>query len=317
MIRHLLFPGILGPAPEPAGALPSLPGLEALLARADRLEGPAGFADAAFALFERPRIADADLPSAALCYAYQTGTVPDRWVLHADPVHLRADRDSLLLFDADVLDVHDEEAAACERAFNSHFGDEGLRLYAASARHWYLLSDADPAVSTSPLDDVNGRDIDAYLPNGRRQHAWRQRLNEVQMLFHGLDLNQAREAGGEPTINGVWFSGGGRMPDRGTTTIGRVEGRSLLVSALAGHADVVGHDQLCVDDSAWRALLHADRQAWEDALLRIDDSLDDHLADAEICWLHCCNGVSYRWRASMRRRFWRRRQPLDKLLKDV
>ena len=287
-----------------------------MLVRADRLEGPAGFTEAAFGLLGRPRIADADLPSAALCYAYQTGTIPDGWVLHADPVHLRADRDSLLLFDADVLNVRDEEAAACERAFNHHFGDGGLRLCAASARHWYVLTDTDLAVSTSPLDDVNGRDINNYLPNGRRQNEWRQLLNEVQMLFHGLDLNQTRDAAGESMINGVWFSGGGCMPDRGTTTIGRVEGKSLLISALAGHADVVGEDQLCIDDSAWRALLHADRQAWEDALLRIDDTLDDHLADAETCWLHCCNGVSYRWQASMRRRFWRRRQSFGKLLKD-
>ena len=314
MIRHLLIPGLLGPAPAGMGSLPSLPRLEAFLARADRLEGPAGFADAAFDLFGMPHATGSDLPTAALCYAYQTGTVPQHWVLHADPVHLRADQDRLLLFDTDGLDITDEEAAAFERAFNAHFAVDGFELRAASARHWYLLLDTDPEVVTRSLGDVSGRDVNDYLPTGSRQRAWRQLLNEVQMLFHGLDVNQVREASGQPTVNGLWFSGGGPLPDRGRCAIAQVEGKSLLVSALAGHTDANGEDQLWVDDNAWRALLRADQAAWADALARVDAALDDHLADAETCWLYTCNGSRYRWRAGMRRRFWRRPRSFAKAL---
>ena len=52
MIRHLFVPGLLGPMPglEREGR-PALPHLETLLARADRLTEPAGYAGALFALF--------------------------------------------------------------------------------------------------------------------------------------------------------------------------------------------------------------------------------------------------------------------------
>ena len=314
MIRHLLIPGLLGPAPEGSSPLPALPRLEALFARADKVDGPAGFANAAFDLFGVPHVTDADLPTAALCYAYQTGSVPQQYVLHADPVHLCADRDSLLLFDAGGLVITDEEAATFERAFNTHFSADGFRLHAASARDWYLLVDSDPEVVMRTLGDVSGRDVNAFLPVGPKERDWRRLLNETQMLFHSMDVNQAREASGEPAVNGLWFSGGGRMPDRGRSSIAQIQGKSLLVNALVGHTDVAGKDELWVDDGAWRALLRADQTAWVDTLVRFDGRLDDHLADAETCWLHACNGVSYRWRAGMRRRFWRRPRPFADVL---
>ncbi len=316
MIRHLLCPGLFGPAPEAAGPPPPLPRLEALLARADRLPGAAGFAEAAFRLFGVAHGTGCDLPTAALCYAYQTGSALDRWVLHADPVHLRADQDRLLLFDSATLAVRDDEALACEQAFNHYFADDGLRLHAVSAQHWYLLADAEPAIVTAPLDQVSGRDINAYLPDGPRRREWRRLLNEAQMLLHGLEFNTRREHAGEPAINGLWLSGAGRLPDRGATGLAVIGGENLLVSALARHADRSGDDALWVADDAWRALLRADAQGWYAALARIDAALQEHLTDADECWLHGCQGVSYRWRRSMRWRLWRRPRAFAKLLRD-
>ena len=41
---------------------------------------------------------------------------------------------------------------------------------------------------------------------------WRALQNEIQMLFHTHPVNELREAAGKPTINGVWFWGGGVAP---------------------------------------------------------------------------------------------------------
>ena len=49
---------------------------------------------------------------------------------HADPVHLRPDRDRLILFDSRNLGITHEEAGALVGLFNGHFAADGMRLQA-------------------------------------------------------------------------------------------------------------------------------------------------------------------------------------------
>jgi len=119
---HLICPGLFGLCPDPR-ALPQTPSLDRLLARADAHESPPRdpleTLAAQFGVCAPP---GGDLPSAALCLLAEA---PDQaragcW-FHADPVHLRADRDRLLLFSGPSLAVTDAEAAALVSAFNAHF----------------------------------------------------------------------------------------------------------------------------------------------------------------------------------------------------
>jgi hypothetical protein len=311
VIRHLLVPGLFEPLISVDGGqvLPRLPALELVTARADRLSGPRDFIAAGFELFGIQKEGE-ELPSAAVSYALVAGEAPEGWIIHADPVHLRADRDRLLLFDGRGLGITEAEAAACVAAFNSHFSGDGLVLRAPDPGRWYLMLDTPPGVKTTPLSEVTGRNINAYLPAGERHSYWHHLLNEVQMLFHGLPLNQARESSGQLPISGLWFSGGGRMPARGTTTIRQRIGSDVLIDALAAYSDNRGDDELWIEMGPWRAVLEADLRARIDALQGLDNLIAGWLAQEIECRVYPCNRSTYHWRPGYRWRLWRRLRPL-------
>lgn len=311
LICHLLVPGLFDAVPQrdTAPAIPRLSNLERLLARADREVGAIGYAETAMALFGQPAEPGTDPPTAPLCLAQETQTTPGGWWMHADPVHLRPDQDRLILFDGDALDISAPEAADCTAAFNAHFSADGLELHAVRPDRWYLRLAAPPGVATSALPEVAGRNIDQFLPRGDRQSYWRQLMNEVQMLFHHLDVNQQRERRGVPAISGLWFSGAGRLPSRGATAICEIHGSDLLISALAGNANVLGDDQLYLELAPWHALLRADAGRWLSALQGLEQTLAECMGSCPECRVYPCNGESYRWRPGMRRRLWRRVRP--------
>ncbi|BAN69478.1 hypothetical protein [endosymbiont of unidentified scaly snail isolate Monju] len=209
---HLLVPGLLGPFPRfaEAGEAPRLPALETLLARGERGPGGGSIAEVAFALFG----VDADpAATAALCHAADAGGVEaSRVLLHAHPVHLVPDQDRLLALDFHDHSLSAEETAAFVEAFNRHFVEDGLELLAPHPDRWYLAVEQEPRARFHPLADILGRNIDHFLPEGEQARYWRALLNEVQMLFHGLPVNAEREARGLWPVNGLWFSGAGRLP---------------------------------------------------------------------------------------------------------
>ncbi|MGB8339936.1 MAG: hypothetical protein WCD07_10815 [Burkholderiales bacterium] len=132
--------------------------------------------------------------------------------LRADPVHLRIQRDQIVLFDARIAPLKQDEADSLCNSLNLHFAHDGLQFIAAVSDRWYLKLDAGPALSTTILDLACGKNIETLMPWGTDSHLWRQRMNEIQMLLFEHPVNAAREARRELPINSVWFWGGGFMP---------------------------------------------------------------------------------------------------------
>jgi hypothetical protein len=202
-ILELIVPGLLGPVPPPARQRPT-PTIDLLL---DRAAVEAG--------------ASHDLPSALLAAFGAEASAPfalaaddsgwDRtgWWLHADPVHLRPDRDLLRLFDAPHLGISRAEADALVAELNRHFAEDGLRFHVPVADRWYLSCAVPPAIRTVPLARVSGQHIDSFLPDGPDASRWAALMSEAQMLLFQSPVNQAREAAGRPAVNGLWCWGGG------------------------------------------------------------------------------------------------------------
>ncbi len=212
---HLLCPGLFAPAALLAGQGLRTPALDRLLARAEPRQGeprdPLATLAAAFGLRAPP---DQDLPLAPLALLAEAPELArDGCWFHADPVHLRPDRDRLLLFSGPGLRPEPDESAALIAAFNDHFAREGLHLTEPRPGAWYLRVDTAPgALRTQPLPAVAGRPLDAFLPTGADARAWTRWQNEAQMLFHQHPVNRAREQAGRPGLNGVWTWGGGVLP---------------------------------------------------------------------------------------------------------
>jgi hypothetical protein len=195
---ELVVPGLL-----PARA--AAPALELLLARGRRPDCPPAtlehwYGDA-FAL-------DGPIPAGALS-ALAAGLDPgaDYW-LRADPVHLRAGREGVLLLPSAGFSIAADEAAALADTLNRHFAPQ-LSVHAMRPDIWCLRAgEALPMQAKAPLA-IAGRSIDAELPD-KRFHAL---LNEMQMALYDHPVNTARDARGEPMVNGVWPWGAGRLPE--------------------------------------------------------------------------------------------------------
>jgi len=180
------------------------PALQLLLARGRRSTASPvpleSWYNAAFGL-------DAPLPAGALtAVAFGVGPAGGFW-LRADPVHLRADRDRVLLIPSAGFELDIEEARRLCEALNQHYSGQ-FTLQAFTPDCWGLLANTEMPVQTRPPIEIAGRDMDAELPDKR----WHALLNEIQMALYQHAVNTAREARGAPVVNGVWLWGAGPLP---------------------------------------------------------------------------------------------------------
>jgi len=333
---------------------PALPKLERLLARSDRSRF--GGHDKDRCLLQLFGIDSTDTtPAAALSWLADHDGLPDRqandqpgnrpglgqdcW-LRADPVHLRPDRDRLLLFDASQLHITPPEMRALAETLSAFFAEDDIALHTPQPDRWYLQMLHTPALQTSPLEQVSGRDILPYMPAGDDGGLWRQRLNEVQMLLFQHPVNERREQRGQPTINSLWFWGNGQLPPAPSPRFGHAFSNDPIARGLArlsttpcddlpqfDHPGAITalpdgevllqygdiHDaQTLGDAEAWQAALQALQQTLlEPMLSALDDGRIASLA------LLGANGLQYHSKRRTLRRWWRRSRPYSSYLKTA
>ncbi|AUI67725.1 hypothetical protein [Beggiatoa leptomitoformis] len=193
------------------------------------------------------------LPVAPITYLHDYGTVQkDTTYLRADPVYLQADRDKLILFD--VFSTHPPsttETDALLNSLNTFYQPDGLQFYAATPNRWYIRLTQTPALNTTPLLDVIGRDIQAFMPTGTDKRQWCAILNEIQMLLHQHLVNQSRTEQRQPLINSLWFWGLGKLPPPPAPRWQYVWSNDPFVRGLAtlstvSQADVPNSIQSCI-----------------------------------------------------------------------
>lgn len=218
-------------------------------------------------LFElEPRM---PVPAGALG-VYAAGADPDQafW-LRADPVHLVADRDQVMLF-ADIQ-PRAEESTRLLAECNRLLAEDGLELQCHDG-YWFLRAERDLSVDTAPTLQVSGRSIETFLPRGGDGKFLTTLMTELQMLLHGSVVNMEREARGESAINGIWFWGGGHMPARVASVVRAVFSDEPSLCGLAkaagidaaapGAAAPVEGTALVADSRAERGLASGDLGRW-------------------------------------------------------
>ena len=339
----LLIPGLLGPrgVARIGGALDGLAvdELALFLSRAERAGGSSETFEAAlFGLFDIRAAAEEDLPVAALTALVDFNEAPRGFVLRADPVHLQADRDRIVMFGNRQLNVTQAEADQLAEAFNRLFGEDGLYLEAPTPQRWYLRMEHPPAITTTPLAAVIGEDIHPRLPQGAEALYWHKLLNEAQMLFHGSGVNQQRQMRGLPVINSVWFWGGGALPERTMAGWQGVWSNELLAPALARHfgiphggafgaaEDLLEQggegDHLVVLDGALEAVQLHDIGAWRQFVEGVSSEwlapLLGAIKQGDVARLDlvCPQAGRYSIDAKQLRRWWRRRRSIDHLISE-
>jgi hypothetical protein len=253
---HLLVPSLFWPdasLPEIYRDLP-LPGLENLLAKSLRTDDKSQPIEAwlchAFGVSKQR-----DWPVAPITLdadgAESVKAGSDYWV-RADPVNLRIEHDQILLADSRVFRISMEEAEQFARLLNQHFAGNGQEVAFVPVRpdRWYVRVTTIPPAETHLLSEVANKGINELLPFGTNNTIWRGLFNEAQMVLHEHPLNQSREARGEPAINGIWFWGGGIIPQSMTSPYTHVWSNDVLAGSLA-LATGTNHTRLPPDAATW------------------------------------------------------------------
>jgi hypothetical protein len=191
-----------------AAALAAAPSLARLARYAGPPDTRRGDLDTLLASASPASATAGSAPLAAVGAGLDAGT---SYVLRADPVSLVAGRNDVALA-ARIDDLDGDEAAAMIGTLNAHFAGDGLTFRAPRADAWFVLQDAAPDLTTTPLAAVRGA-IYPWLPAGGDAARWRRWLSEMQMLLHAHPANAAREARGRVPVTGVWISEGGRGAD--------------------------------------------------------------------------------------------------------
>jgi len=274
---HLVIPDLFLPkdfAAEVCAGL-SLPALEKLLGRGhSEILDPASLEDLLCKLFDiTPR---GDTPIAAVSAAFD-GLAEGYW-LRADPVHLRLQRDQLLLLAHSEISA--EEAVQMCASLNEHFAGQGMEFFAPHPQRWYVRLDSLPDIRTRPISQVIGGDVRRALPTGADAAHWHRVFNEIQMLLFAHPINESRDERGELTVNSVWLWGAGHSdgvsPQK---NCGSASSDEVLVEMLAAAASVpysawAGQWQDAENDGGqllvWTGLRSAlqsgDLAAWRNAL---------------------------------------------------
>jgi len=337
----VVIPGLFGPAeirqlPEAWQDL-SLPALEDLLSRArpGSIEGR-GLEQTLFKLFQLNIGRGDDIPVAALTRQWEVQDAGGYWWLRADPVHLRADRDRIVMLGNQMLNISSEECRELASELNRHFNSEDWMLDAANARRWYVRLDKDPQIATTALPDVVGEDILHHMPHGKAERHWRSVMNEVQMVLHSSRVNQEREARGALAINSLWFWGSGRLPcpvavnwsqlwgndafSQGLASQARVPCASLPPDAAEWLEDATPGEQLLIFDGLRDKIQFANVEAWREFMQNLHDNwfapLLTALKQHRLAALHLypADGTVLRVSAGDARRWWVRRRSLAQWL---
>ncbi|GHU18826.1 hypothetical protein FACS189475_04940 [Betaproteobacteria bacterium] len=233
----LLVPELLWPEPEDHEALDRLecPGLTRLLARGRFSRAERQSVEAALMGLFGYVAAGVTHTAHTACGAFRLRGEPvsevpaeaatARWII-ADPVHLRFNRDRLLLAGGAALNIAPEEAAALVDGLNHYFADLGV-FHTACAERWYLrLADgvdeyarhALERLDAPPLSAVAGRSVEHVLEEIIEEREIRKLLNEIQTFLHAHPVNRRREESNLATINSLWLWGGGTPPPTSPST---------------------------------------------------------------------------------------------------
>ena len=211
----------------------------------------------------------------------------NRGVIRADPIFLKADRDSARLIPAEQLGLSEADADALLETLNDFVHADGLTFFKRGALEWYMSGMQAETIESYPPSFLANRNASSFLPSGESMAPWRRLMTELQMLLHSHPLNQQRETAGLMPVNSIWFWGGGALPVKRSS--------SLDVSIYADHeqaADMARYhgvpcqplsqltasqleepdstQTLILDTSLVRAWLNADGAQLEQNLTRIN-----------------------------------------------
>jgi hypothetical protein len=144
----------------------------------------------------------------------QTGDRPANWIAAADPVYLEPRLDHLCLHALRRVGVPSAQMRTLIDHLQSTLGDGSDFGFTRLASYGYLSSRNAIATASVPTYVVDDQKPDEFLPTGEDTGTHRNLVSEIEMALHEHEVNLAREANGELSINSLWLWGGGTAPEK-------------------------------------------------------------------------------------------------------
>jgi len=149
-----------------------------------------------------------ELPAAYYRYQTHKKLKHQKAILCADPIHLEVGMNDITLTEK-ITDLSKIEVEEIIEELNRHFQQDGLEFVQGSTHQWYIILPQEEEIQTTPLSQVLRKNIAKYQPKSQTRN-WQVIQNESQMILHSCAVNQQREMAGLPTVNSLWFWGGGQ-----------------------------------------------------------------------------------------------------------
>jgi hypothetical protein len=283
--------------------------LERLVARADRSSQVNDWRADAYRIIapEDGRMRPVHMPPvAAVALCADHGPVGEAWVCVATPVHYVAEMSNVRLAEHGMLSLSLRDAEALAADFNCVWHNAGIRLTAGRSAGLYCLFDRALDVATHDPQNVVGRHIDGYLPEGRDAQALRRLMSEVEMWLFEHEVNARRAMQGLPVVNGFWLWGGGAPLAALPKVRGSSAGRDVFFDAFktgeSGGDEASGKVIVVPEIPGSDEWAQAESQWLEPALAHLKSG---RISRLELSGGNVCFSVSARgaWR------FWRRPTP--------
>jgi len=314
----VLLAGALLPA-KLAGALAgslNAPSLERRLSRADATGITPGSGEHGGSVhidwLARNLMNQSHPATAPYAFSNLSSAPPKSFVWHADPVHVEAARDQLVVQALDRDAVTADEAAQLVSLANQVLIPHNIELVPHGTR-WFLLHDEDWTIETVPL--VSALNWPVTMPVGPDAQTWNRLHNEIQMAWHRHEVNEQRERVGQRTINALWLYGGGRYQPLPALAFAQVHcsepgWRGVAEAAGANGRspdDAVANHALIVLDDLLMPKQREDWTLWLQKLAAIDQRLATYEGAALEVVLTGDIIKTFSSRPSDRYKFWRGR----------
>ena len=277
-------PGLLGPYAGQehwqAADWPSLPLLQKLLTRANRVKKPSPHVSdytTLFSYFDLTPTENGFSLAALSLLAEGHSPGSDCW-MRIDPVCLHPDRTEAILIAHDEMALNENEAAALQESIRPLLDEWSVTLIKTTPHHWYARLPEHTSLSTTALLEAKGLGISRLMPRGKDQIKWHGLMNEVQMLWYTHAVNLEREQQGRLQASSVWMWGCGSLPKASNVKFTYVYSDDLVATGLAclnnvSHSSLNEIDNLKLNDTSficdfsWRQLQqNSDPQDWFQAL---------------------------------------------------
>lgn len=209
-------------------------------------------------------------------YATQLNLSGFKSYLLAEPTNLRADRDRLLIAEAELLQLSETEAHGIIASVNQHFAGE-VKLFYLREDLWLLGTNLDlHDLNSYPIVDIIGENVDDYLPAGVSRIYLHKIMNEIQMLLFEHEVNNLRHEDNLLAVNSLWLWDKKIQPlPCKFGQVSQINANAENIKKLISTADC---NTLIIDDAYYPAK-YRDSFAWVQRVHEIEEYLPEFIMD--------------------------------------